>query len=61
MVFEAETDRPDVKFEQQNGKYAKKYYRNGKHSDVIWVRCKYAPACKEIYKEKSECITENSQ
>lgn len=49
MIFEAEMDRPDVKFEQQpNGKYAKKYYRNGKHSDVIWVKCKYALACKEI-------------
>ena len=63
MIFEAETDRPDAKFEQQpNGKYSKKYYRNGKHSDVIWVGCKYAPACKEIYgKEKQTCTTEKCQ
>lgn len=57
MIFEAETDRPEVKFEKNaNGKYSKKYYRNGKHSDVIWVRCKYAPACKEIYSKENKDV-----
>ena len=57
MIFEAVTDRPEPKWE--NG--VKKYYRNKKHSDVIWVKCKYAYACKEIYsKETNQCTTENS-
>ena len=65
MIFEAETDTPDPKYEHNaNGKLLKRYYRKGKHSDVIWVKCKYAVACKEIYsklKEIDQCTTKSSQ
>ena len=62
MIFEAETDRPEVHYVKNNlGKMTKKYTRKGKHTDVIWVRCKYAPACKEIYNKEDTCTTESSQ
>ena len=64
MIFEAVMDRPEPKWiKDENGKMVKRYFRNSKHSDVIWVKCKYAPACKEIYsklKETDQCTTENS-
>ena len=60
MIFEAETDRPEAYYERdENDKLVVKYSRK-----TIYIHCKYAKACEEIYsrmKEKIECTTENSQ